>query len=324
MSEKEDRLKNIRDNISPSARKRRKTTDIVFRNIFLAAGIFSAIMIVIIFLFVGGKGIAPFLPGYGEGLESVSQQNVFSFLTGMSWKQPFYGVLFIVINTLLTAFLAALLSFPISVLSALFIVKVSPKKLRPIFTTVVELLAAIPSVVYGVFASANITSLVNNIASMFGQSTHGGLSTLSVALLLAIMIYPTITSISINAIAAVDKNLELGSLALGASKTQTNFKVVLSSAKSGIFAGLILGLGRAFGEATAVSMVAGNATTGPNWNLFEITRTLTSTMLSGLHETSGLDYDIRFSIGIVLMGIVLLTNLAIQLVKRKIGGIGRE
>ena len=138
------------------------------------------------------------------------------------------------------------------------------------------------------------------------------------------MIYPTITSISINAIAAVDKNLELGSLALGASKTQTNFKVVLTAAKSGIFAGLILGLGRAFGEATAVSMVAGNAMAGPNLNPFEMTRTLTSTMLSGLHETVGLDYDIRFTVGIVLMIIVLLTNISIQLIKKKIGGVGRE
>ena len=117
---------------------------------------------------------------------------------------------------------------------------------------------------------------------------------------------------------------ELGSLALGASRTQTNFKVVLSAAKSGIFAGLVLGLGRAFGEATAVSMVAGNAMTGPTWNLFDITRTLTSTMLSGLKETTGLDYDIRFSVGIILMIIVLLTNLAIQYIKRKIGGVTND
>lgn len=323
MSDKEIKIGNVRDNISPKARKRREFVDVFFRNLFLVAGVIAAIMIVIIFLFVGGKGIAPFLPGYDAG-----KQSVLSFLSGMTWRPdqnpPVYGVLFVIINTLVTAFLAALLSFPISVLSALFIVKVSPKKLRPVFTTIVELLAAIPSVVYGVFAAANITSLVDHLAGLFGQSTHGGLSMLSVALLLAIMIYPTITSIAINAIAAVDKNLELGSLALGASKTQTNFKVVLSAAKSGIFAGLILGLGRAFGEATAVSMVAGNAMSGPSWNPFDMTRTLTSTMLSGLHETTGLDYDIRFSVGIVLMIIVLLTNLSIQLVKKNIGGVGRE
>ena len=114
------------------------------------------------------------------------------------------------------------------------------------------------------------------------------------------------------------------SLALGASRTQTNFKVVLTSAKSGIFAGLVLGLGRAFGEATAVSMVAGNAQSGPTWNLFLPTRTLTSTMLSGLKETTGLDYDIRFSVGIVLMIIVIITNLSIQVAKNKTGGLKDE
>lgn len=327
MSEKVEKTGNVRDNISQSARNRRDFTDKFFRNLFLIAGIIAAIMIVIIFVFVGAKGIAPFLPGYSQA-GKLQQQNILKFLSGMTWRPdqnpPIYGVLFIIINTLVTAFLAALLSFPISVLSALFIVKVSPKKLRPVFTTIVELLAAIPSVVYGVFAAANITTIVDKLAGLFGQTTHGGLATLSVALLLAIMIYPTITSISINAIAAVDKNLELGSYALGASNTQTNFKVVLSAAKSGIFAGLILGLGRAFGEATAVSMVAGNAMTGPNLNPFDLTRTLTSTMLSGLHETTGLDYDIRFSVGIVLMIIVLLTNISIQLVKKNIGGVGRE
>lgn len=108
-------------------------------------------------------------------------------------------------------------------------------------------------------------------------------------------------------------------MALGATTTQTNFRVVLTSAKSGIFAGLILGLGRAFGEATAVSMVAGNAMIGPTLNPFDTTRTLTSTMLAGLKETQGLDYDIRFSVGIVLMAVILLTNLGIHYVKDRIG-----
>ena len=328
MKEKDSSFVNIRDEISASSRKRRENKDKFFRYLFLLAAIISAIMIILIFFFVGKKGIGPFLPSYGQAGGASQQQNIFSFLTGMTWRPDqnpaVYGVGFIIINTLISAFLAAILAFPISVLSALFIVKVAPKKLRMFFTSIVELLAAITSVVYGVFAAANISSLVDKIAGLFGQSTHGGLSTLTVALLLDIMIYPTITSIAINAIAAVDKNIELGSLALGASKTQTNFKLVLTAAKSGIFAGLILGLGRAFGEATAVSMVAGNAMVGPSFNLFDTTRTLTSTMLSGLHETSGIDYDIRFSVGIVLMIIVLVTNLSIQLLKRKIGGIANE
>lgn len=316
-------MSNVRDRIKPGAIKRRQVVDSIFKALFTAAGVLSALMIIIIFVFVGWKGVAPFLPVYGG-----EQQSIWSFISGMTWRPDqnpaLYGVLFIVINTLISAFLAALVSFPVSVLTALFIVKIAPRPLRAFFTTVVEMLAAVPSVVYGVFASGQITKIVDTVAGWFGKTTFGGNSLLTVSILLAIMIFPTITVMSITSISAVDRNLELGSLALGASRTQTNFKVVLSAAKSGIFAGLVLGLGRAFGEATAVSMVAGNAMTGPTWNLFDITRTLTSAMLSGLKETTGLDYDIRFSVGIILMIIVLLTNLAIQYIKRKIGGVTND
>jgi phosphate transport system permease protein len=174
-------------------------------------------------------------------------------------------------------------------------------------------------VVYGVFAAGSITVLVKNLAALFAIKTAGGSSLLAVMLLLAIMIYPTITSLAITSIQAVPEDLEQASLALGATKTQTNFKIVLASAKSGIFAGAILGLGRAFGEATAVSMVAGNKLFGPTFNLFDITRTLTSTILTGLKETTGVDYDIRFSAGIVLMAVILISNLSINFVKNRIG-----
>ena len=300
---------------------KRKRFDQVMLVVFRATGIIAAAMIVLIFVFVAQRGLSVFMPSYGDSAQSAGE-----FLSGMRWRQDrsIYGVAFIVINTLTTAIGAAIIAFPISVLSALFIVKIAPKFLRDAMTTVVELLAAIPSVVYGVFASGVITHLVEELADKLGKQTFGGKSMLSVILLLAIMIFPTITSLAITAIRAVDRNLELGSLALGASKTQTNFKVVLTSAKSGIFAGLILGLGRAFGEATAVSMVAGNALTGPTWNLFDTTRTLTTTMLAGLKETSGLDYDIRFSVGLVLMVVILVTNLSIHAIRRKIGGVTQD
>lgn len=305
---------------SESYQKRKKIIDLIFRSLFKIAGILAASMIVFIFIFIFQKGISVFLPTYGD-----SQVSFWSFISGFTWRndKQIYGVLFIVINTLITAFFAMLIAFPVSVLTALFIVKIAPKALGSILTTVIELLAAIPSVVYGVFASGVIVSWVDNVAQVFGYSTFGGRSMLAVVILLAIMVIPTMTSLSIVAIKAVKPELELGSLALGASKTQTNFKVVLTSAKSGIFAGLILGLARAFGEATAVSMVAGNKAMGPTWNPFDITRTLTSTMLSGLKETTGVDYDIRFSVGIVLMVTILLSNLIIHIVKKKVGAEGQ-
>lgn len=304
---------------SPNYKKRKMWIDSFFKILFRLAGLISAIFIVLIFVFILNKGIRVFLPGYEYG-----QQNFVEFLTGLVWRQDTgtYGVLFIIINTLVASLGATIISFPIAVLSALFIVKIAPKKLSEVMTTVVELLAAIPSVVYGVFASGVIVQMTDTLANVFNQRSWGGNSLLAVILLLAIMIYPTITMLSIAAIKAVPKELEHGSLALGASSTQTNFKVILISAKSGIFAGLILGLGRAFGEATAVSMVAGNKMYGPTTNLFDITRTLTSTMLAGLKETTGLDYDIRFSVGIVLMIIILITNYLINRVKRNIGRSG--
>ncbi|QIK70173.1 phosphate ABC transporter permease subunit PstC [Erysipelothrix sp. HDW6C] len=305
---------------SQSYQKRKKIIDVIFRSLFKLAGIVAASMIIFIFIFIFQKGISVFLPSYGP-----DQVNFWEFMTGFLWRsdQKIYGVLFIVINTIVTAFLAMLIAFPISVLTALFIVKIAPKPLDKIFITVIELLAAIPSVVYGVFASGIIVGWVDNVAQLFGYSTFGGRSMLAVVILLAIMVIPTMTSLSIVAIKAVKPELELGSLALGASKTQTNFKVVLTSAKSGIFAGLILGLARAFGEATAVSMVAGNKPMGPTWNPFDITRTLTSTMLSGLKETTGVDYDIRFSVGIVLMITILISNLVIHRIKKKVGAEGQ-
>ena len=141
---------------------------------------------------------------------------------------------------------------------------------------------------------------------------------LAAALVLAIMIIPTITLLSITAIKAVRDDQINASLALGASPTQTNFKIVLRAAKSGIFSGIILGVGRALGEATAVSMVAGNAGSGPNFNPFGLTRTLTSTMLMGIKETTGLDYDIRFSVGLVLIVIILLSNALLNFAKKKV------
>lgn len=309
----------LRKMIDPNKIRKKLSQDILVKRLFFGAALFSSSCILVIVLFVLFKGIQPFMPGYAYG-----QVDLLQFLFGTVWRQDqgIYGVGYIIINTFVSTFGALILAFPVSVLTALFIAKIAPKKIAAVMTTVVELLASIPSVVYGVFAAGMIVKLVKWLAALFGIATAGGSSLLAVILLLAIMIFPTITSLSVTAIQAVDKDLELGSLALGATKTQTNFKVVLTSAKSGIFAGAILGIGRAFGEATAVSMVAGNKLFGPTFNMFDITRTLTSTMLAGMKETTGLDYDIRFSVGIVLMGVILVSNLLLNYVKKKVGHNG--
>ena len=155
----------------------------------------------------------------------------------------------------------------------------------------------------------------------FGFQSKGGISVLASVLVLAIMTIPTITSISEVAIRSVDKSLEHASLALGASKIQTQFKVVLLAAKSGIFTSAILGVGRVLGEATAVSLVAGGRRSGFSLNIFDTASTLTTIMLEGMKDSAGIDYDIRFSVGMVLMVVIVLTNLTLNKVKKMVGNV---
>jgi len=317
-------MKNLANHLNEYNRKSKKEKiDLLFRGLFGVSAFISASFIIIIIVFISVKGVIPFLTN-NNGLGKV---DIFSFLTGKVWLEGqafssnLYSVGFIILNTLYIALLSLLVSLPIGVLTALFIAKIAPKQLSEVLRTVIELLAAIPSIVYGLFGSGVILVFVYNFADFLGIQSKGGNSVIATVLVLSLMSIPTITAISEVSIRSVSKDIELGSLALGATKTQTNFKVVLASAKSGIFASAILGIGRALGEATAVSLVAGNAKSGPSFGVFDITSTLTSTMLDGLKETTGLDYDIRFSVGIVLMVVILLTNLILNFVKKKVGNV---
>jgi phosphate transport system permease protein len=303
--------------------KQKNVIDTITKTFFLLSTLISASFILVIVVFIAEKGIVPFVTT-NDGLGAV---NIFKFLTQRVWLDgptfgsSLYGVGYIIINTLYIAFLSLLIAMPIGVLTALFIAKIASKRLAAILRTVIELLAAIPSIIYGLVGFAVILPFVYNLAKGFGVQTAGGTTVLATVIVLSIMILPTITALSEVAIRSVPKDIELGSLALGATETQTNFKVVLSSAKSGIFTSAILGIGRALGEATAVSLVAGNARSGPSFGFFDTTATLTSTMLQGLKETIGLDYDIRFSVGIVLMIVILITNGTLNFIKRKVGNV---
>ena len=269
------------------------------------------------------KGITPFVTSNG-GLGSVP---LIPFLTGNTWligetfNSNLYSVGFIIIQTLYVVFLSLLISFPIGVLTALFIAKIAPKKLAEGLRTVVEMLASIPSIIYGLFGTGVILRMVYNFSAILGYQSKGGSSVLSSVIILALMTIPTITTVSEVAIRSVDPSLIQGSLALGASPMQTHFKVVLSAAKSGIFTSAILGVGRALGEATAISLVAGGRRSGLSFNLLDTTSTLTTTMLEGMKESAGLDYDIRFSVGIVLMIVILLTNFILNTIKKKVGHV---
>lgn len=325
----------IRDVVTKENIRKKNRSDWISQLLFMTSAFISASFIVMIIGIIAIRGIEPFIQvyeGYNfrEGLVEVGPVNIFRFITGMQWldgsvgTSAGYGIGYVIINTLIAVVLAVALAVPVAVFSALFIAKIAPKRIANAMRTVVELLASIPSIIFGVFGLGVITKWIASIGTSINFQTAAGLSLSATVIVLAVMILPTITAISETSIRAVDKNLVEGSLALGASEIQTYFKVVLTAAKSGIFAGIILGVGRALGEATAVAMVSGNLFSGIQTNPLGTTATLTSRMLLGLKETIGLDYDIRFSVGLVLMAVILLTNFTLKFVMRRIGGIHEQ
>lgn len=297
--------------------------DAFFKYIFLIAAIISSSFILIIVGIILFKGIYPFATD-NNGIGSV---NLWTFITGTTWligdtfSSNVYGVGFIIVSTTYIVVLSLFISVPISVLTGLYIAKIAHRKISQILRTTIELLSSIPSIVYGLFGAGVILPLVYNISAQMGYQSKGGNSIISVVLILSLMTIPTITAISEVAIRSVDQSIIKASLSVGATQTQTNFKVVLQAAKSGIFTAVILGIGRALGEATAVSLVAGGRRDGISFNILDITSTLTTIMLEGFKETTGIDYDIRFSVGIVLMVVILMTNMILNLIKKKIGNV---
>ena len=287
----------MKENILKKSSLKRKTrTDIFFKGFFMSVCILCSAIIVVIIAFIVIKGVQPFFKEYIVN-NQIYRISFSEFLFGIRWNfaPNHFGAGFIILNTIYITVLALFIAVPISILSSLFIVRIAPKKIGKGLQLVIELLASVPPIIYGLFGQAYLTKIVMKISEIFNIQTLGGQSVFTASLVLGMMIFPTITMVSINSIQAVNNNLILGSLALGASKTQTNFKVVLKGAKNGIFSGLILGVGRALGEATAVSKVCGNAQVGPTFSLFDTTSTITTTILSGFNEASGMAYDIKFS-----------------------------
>jgi phosphate transport system permease protein len=322
----------IKDYITEKNISNKNKIDKIMQRLFQVSAFLSASFIVLIIFFVSLRGLSPFFQSYvgynfQQGFVDLSPVNPLRFIFGNYWLggtlglSNDYGIGFAIINTLIVVILAITIAVPISIATALFIAKIAPKPVASVIRTVVELLASIPSIIYGVFGLGVITNLVVNLANLSNSRTAAGLSLLSTVIVLAMMILPTITAVAETAIRSVDVDLIKGSLALGATKMQTYIKVVLSAAKSGIFAGIILGVGRALGEATAVAMVSGNLFRGININLFDTTTTLTARMLLGIKETTGLDYDVRFSIGLVLMAVIVITNFGLKFIMKKVGGV---
>lgn len=295
--------------------------------LLLLATLISASAIILIVYQLADRGLRPLFGVYTVGgIENV-KLNIRYFFTGMEYigyikdfngsgiLEGAYGIGYLIINTIFNVALSLLLAIPIGILTSVFIVKMAPNKLGQVLQVIVEMLAAVPSVVIGMFGQGLIAELIKNTTPVTGN-----FSLLNTIFVLTIMILPTITMMSTTALRAIPRSIEEGSLALGATETQTMFKVVLPAAKSGIFAGIILAIGRALGEASAVSLVAGGSGSGPNFNIFGRTNTLSSRILLGFKEVSegALDFEIRFTMGLVLIAVILFFNIILNAIKKRV------
>lgn len=271
-----------------------------------------------IFLITGLITIAAVLVISGyliiSGLPAISEIGLIKFLFGKEWKptgtNPSYGILPFILTSIYGTCGAIILGAPIAILSSVFLAKVAPKKIKAIFVSGISLLAGIPSVVYGLVGMLVLVPFVRDIFNL-----SDGASLFSAIIVLSIMIYPSIVKISLDALDAVPKEYEEASLALGATKIETFFRVSIPAAKSGITASVVLGVGRAIGEAMAVMMVSGNVANMPN--LFESVRFLTTAVASEMSYASGLQRQALFSIALVLFVFIMLINASLNLFMKK-------
>jgi len=241
--------------------------------------------------------------------------NFFRFISGMEWKPStakLFGIFPMIAGTILASFGAILLGVPIALLCALFMAEFLPDKPAALIRSGIELLAGIPSVVYGFFGLMVIVPVVKNIFNI-----PSGNTLLSAILVLALMILPTIITIAETSLRAVPNSVREASLALGASKMQTAWRVVLPHANSGVIAGVILGISRAVGETMAVILVAGNSPQLAAHPLLKSIRTLTSTIAMEMGYASGRHSEMLFSIGVVLFAIILILNSMILWFRRR-------
>lgn len=270
------------------------------------------IVVLAIFWFVASRGIATF---------TVNGVNLWQFLTKTAWAPgttdasgvPKTGALPMIVGSFGVTFLAAIIATPFAIGAALFMTEIAPKWGGKILQPVIDLLVGIPSVVYGF---VGLTVVVPVIRNVFGGTGFGILAGMFV---LFVMILPTVTSMTIEAIKAVPRRYREASLALGATRWQTIYKVILRAAMPGILTGIVFGMARAFGEALAVQMVIGNAALMPH-NLISPASTLTSVLTSGIGNTvmGSLENNALWSLALLL----LLMSLAFNLVVRWIGKRG--
>ena len=261
---------------------------------------------------------------FTKGTPALAKVGVIDLLFGTAWQPtaqtPSYGIFYIILTSIVGTAVAILVGVPIALLTAVFITEIANKKLAAIVQPAVELLAAIPSVIYGLLGMMILNPVMFKLERIVfkGSTTHqftGGSNLLSAIIVLAIMILPTVINISVSSIRAVPDHLKSASLALGATHIQTIFKVMIPAARSGIMTGVVLGIGRALGEAMAINMVAGGSVNIPL--PFNSVRFLTTQLVSEMSYAEGLHREVLFTVGLVLFIFIMIINLILAQVEKK-------
>lgn len=273
---------------------RKRLFEKIIHGIFLVLGLITVgfVLLISVYLII-------------SGIPAIGKIGIIDFLFGKTWAstaaEPSYGILPFILTSIYGTAGAILVGVPIGFLTSVYLAKIAPAKVKAVIESAVSLLAGIPSVVYGF---VGMLVLVPGIRKVFNIPDGAGL--LAAIIVLAVMILPSIIKVSMSALEAVPKEYEDASLALGATPVETYFKVSVPAAKSGIAAAVVLGVGRAIGEAMAVMMVSGNAPNIPG--LFESVRFLTTAVASEMSYSAGLQRQALFSIALVLFLFIMLIN----------------
>lgn len=292
--------------ISFKANKKRDFIEKIIETIFLLCAMVSVISVIAIIAFVFYKGIKPFVGDTGYSL--------WNFISGVKWDptNDIFGIFYMIVGSIFATVGAILIGVPIGLLTAVFISELAPDWLVKIVRPAIELLAGIPSVIYGAFGLGIIVPMIKGVSpKSFGESL------LAVICVLTLMILPTIITLSESALRTVPKVYQEASFGLGASKTQMIFMTVVPAAKSGILSATVLGIGRAIGETMAVMMIAGNPIGGLPQSIWDKIRPLTTNIAMEMSYASGRHQDMLFSTGVVLFLFIMIVNLTLIKVTSK-------
>ncbi len=283
------------------AKKRVDWKERIFHGLFLTSAVIGIVSLAIIAYFIVRESIPAF-----------DEVGVTGIVFGQDWLPPaLYGVATMIVASIVSTFGAVIVGVPVGVLTAIFIAEIAPRRLANVIRPAVELLAGIPSVVYGFFGLLIIVPLIQNVFDV-----PAGNTILAGIIVLGIMILPTVITVSETSIRAVPSSYKEGSLALGASRIFTIFKLLVPAARSGIMTGVILGIGRALGETMAIIMVMGNAPAMPQ-GLLDSARTLTANIAIEMSYASGVHANALYATGVVLLVFIMMLNAALLYLNRE-------